>query len=92
RARKTQHRDDKAALLGGGALLGLLQDDPEAWFKAGHSESPDANRIEALLAQRQQARAARDFAAADAIRQQLTDIGIEIEDGAQGTRWQTIKR
>ena len=70
-----------------GDLLGLLGDDPESWF-AGHVEGElAAADIEALLQQRQDARANRDFAAADAIRDELAAAGIAIEDGPQGTTW-----
>ena len=81
----------KAALLGGGALLGLLQQEPEAWFRRGEN-AVDAAHVEVLLQQRRSARAARDFARADAIRDELTTLGIVIEDGAQGTRWSVLKR
>ncbi|MDE2155144.1 MAG: cysteine--tRNA ligase [Xanthomonadaceae bacterium] len=81
----------KAALLGGGALLGLLQQEPEAWFRRGEN-GVDAAHVEDLLLQRRSARAARDFARADAIRDELTALGIVIEDGAQGTRWSVLKR
>ncbi|HUW52277.1 MAG TPA: cysteine--tRNA ligase [Rhodanobacter sp.] len=81
----------KAALLGGGALLGLLQQEPEAWFRRGEN-AVDAAHVEDLLQQRRSARAARDFARADAIRDELTTLGIVIEDGAQGTRWSVLKR
>ncbi|MDE2308983.1 MAG: class I tRNA ligase family protein, partial [Xanthomonadaceae bacterium] len=81
----------KAALLGGGALLGLLQQEPEAWFRRGEN-AVDAARVEDLLLQRRSARAARDFARADAIRDELTALGIVIEDGAQGTRWSVLQR
>jgi cysteinyl-tRNA synthetase len=80
----------KAALLGGGALLGLLQQDPEAWFQRG-SDGVDGARVEALLEERRAARAAKDFARADAIRAELTAMGVVIEDGAQGTRWSVAK-
>ncbi|HEY8329406.1 MAG TPA: cysteine--tRNA ligase, partial [Rhodanobacter sp.] len=80
----------KAALLGGGALLGLLQQDAEAWFRRGES-TVDAAHIEDLLQQRQAARAARDFARADAIRDELAAMNIAIEDSAQGTRWSVAK-
>jgi cysteinyl-tRNA synthetase len=89
-ARQSGSAAAKAALLGGGALLGLLQQDAEAWFKRGEN-SIDAAHIEDLLQQRKAARAARDFARADAIRDELTALGVAIEDGAQGTRWSIIK-
>jgi len=76
----------KADLLGSGAWLGLLQQDPEAWFKRG-SEHVDATRVESLIEARRAAREARDFARADAIRAELAAMGIAIEDGAEGTRW-----
>ncbi|MDE2315140.1 MAG: cysteine--tRNA ligase, partial [Xanthomonadaceae bacterium] len=81
----------KAALLGGGALLGLLQQDPEAWFKRASGSTVDASRVEALIEQRQAARAARDFARADAVRAELAAMGVAIEDGPQGTRWSVAK-
>jgi cysteinyl-tRNA synthetase len=81
----------KAALLGGGALLGLLQQDPEAWFKHGGAAEVDAARVESLLEERRAARAARDFKRADAIRDELTAMGVVIEDSAQGTRWSVAK-
>nr|WP_199046743.1 cysteine--tRNA ligase [Dyella sp. ASV24] len=82
----------KAALLGAGAVLGLLQQDPETWFKqAGGEGAVDEARIEALLEERRNARAAKDFKRADAIREELTAMGVAIEDGAQGTRWSVLK-
>jgi cysteinyl-tRNA synthetase len=81
----------KAALLAGGAALGLLQQDPEAWFKRAGGAGVDAARVEALLEDRRAARAARDFARADAIRAELAAMGVTIEDGAQGTRWSVAK-
>jgi cysteinyl-tRNA synthetase len=88
-ARQQRTPDAKAALLGGGALLGLLQQDAEAWFK--QAGDVDAARVEALIEQRRAARAARDFARADAIRDELAAMGVAIEDGAQGTRWSVQK-
>ncbi|NCT68463.1 MAG: cysteine--tRNA ligase [Rhodanobacteraceae bacterium] len=84
-------REAKAALLGAGELLGLLQAEPEAWFKqvAGGAEV-DAAWVERLLDERKAARAAKDFARADAIRQELAAQGVVIEDGAQGTRWKVV--
>jgi len=82
----------KAALLGGASLLGLLGHEPEAWFRLGNpGDAIDATAIEALLDERRAARAAKDFARSDAIRDQLKELGIAIEDGAQGTRWSVVK-
>ena len=76
----------KAELLGAGRVLGLLQQDPATWFARGASNDDDA-RIQALVDERVSAKQARDFARADAIRQQLADEGILLEDTPQGVRW-----
>jgi cysteinyl-tRNA synthetase len=89
-ARQTPDAVTKAALLGGGAVLGLLQQDPETWFKQAGG-TVNAERVEALLEERRSARATRDFARADAIRNELSAMGVVIEDGAQGTRWSVTK-
>jgi cysteinyl-tRNA synthetase len=73
-----------AELRAGGALLGLLQQDAEAWLKGDAAEARD---IEALIAQRNAARKSRDFAAADRIRNALAMRGILLEDGPTGTTW-----
>ncbi|MEB1706783.1 cysteine--tRNA ligase [Xanthomonas campestris pv. campestris] len=76
----------KAELLGAGLALGLLQQEPAAWFSRGADAGDDA-RIAALVDERSAAKKAKDFARADAIRQQLADEGIVLEDTAQGVRW-----
>jgi cysteinyl-tRNA synthetase len=76
----------KSELLGAGLALGLLQQAPEAWFARGASGDDDA-RIQALVDERNAAKQARDFARADAIRKQLADEGILLEDTPQGVRW-----
>jgi cysteinyl-tRNA synthetase len=90
-ARQAGTAEAKAMLVGGGALLGLLQQDPQAWFQNPSSDIDEA-LVEDLLEQRQAARAARDFARADAIRNQLAEIGVTIEDGAGGQRWSITQR
>lgn len=81
----------KTALLAGGRALGLLQQTPEKWFQGGGNDI-DSEKIEALIEQRRQARTDKEWARADAIRQELTDMGVSIEDGANGTRWSTNHR
>ena len=72
-----------------GGIIGLLQSDPEEYLKsqAGRAGGLSDEEVDALVEQRWQARRQKDWAAADRIRDQLTEAGIEIEDAADGTRW-----
>ena len=89
-ARKATGEADKIALksqlLGAGLALGLLQQDPAAWFARGASGDDDA-RIQSLVDERNTAKKNRDFVRADAIRDQLAAEGILLEDTPQGVRW-----
>ena len=81
------------ALRAGGWLLGLLQDDPEAWFTGNRTaDDPGDEWIDARVQERQAMRRARNFAGADRIRDELAEVGILIEDSAQGPRWRRTRR
>ena len=94
-AREINRNKDDAAeasklafvLKGLGAILGMLQSDPDAYLKGGNDNDDEAAEIEALIKQRNDARAAKDWAAADAARDALTAMGVVLEDGAGGTTW-----
>ncbi|MGV6987704.1 cysteine--tRNA ligase [Testudinibacter sp. P80/BLE/0925] len=69
-----------------GDVLGILYQQPEAFLQAG-SDDGEVAEIEALIRQRNQARADKNWAAADEARNKLTAMGIVLEDGANGTTW-----
>lgn len=80
----------KKELIASAHLLGLLYQDPEEWFRAGSSpagQGIDESEIEALIQKRADARRAKDFATADAVRKELADKGVIIEDTPVGTQW-----
>jgi cysteinyl-tRNA synthetase len=76
----------KSALLDAGRLLGFLQTHPEQWFEAGADESLKV-KVEALLAQRIEARKAKDWGVADRIRDELNALNIVVMDGPTGATW-----
>ena len=76
----------KGELLAAGEILGLLQLDPAAWFSRGGNADEDL-RIQSIVDERNAAKSVRDFARADALRDELAREGVLLEDTAQGVRW-----
>lgn len=81
----------KKELIASAHLMGLLYQDPEEWFRAGSASAAGQgigeSEIEALIQKRADARKAKDFATADAVRKELADKGVIIEDTPAGTQW-----
>ncbi len=90
RLREHNKLDQAAALAAGlkrfGNIFGVLQHDANTFLQGGEDAEKHA-QIDALIAQRQQARADKNWDEADKIRQQLSDMGIVIEDSSGKTTW-----
>ncbi len=89
---RREGRDEKAnqqaaVLVRLGGILGLLQQDPEAYFQADTGGELSADDIEAMIQARADARKQKDFAEADRIRDELADKGIILDDSREGTSW-----
>jgi len=78
----------KARILAAGNLLGILEQDPEAWLQGGVGEDAiSGDAIEALIAERHQAKLDKHYGRADEIRQELLAQGVVLEDSREGTQW-----
>ncbi|HQT52665.1 MAG TPA: cysteine--tRNA ligase [Phenylobacterium sp.] len=89
-ALETARGDDRAyakgELLASANLMGFLFADPEYWFQAGVSDEL-RDKVDGLIADRVAARTAKDWAAADRIRGELTALNIEVMDNPTGATW-----
>jgi cysteinyl-tRNA synthetase len=78
----------KGRMLAAADLLGILQSNPEQWFQGAASDDAiSAEAIEALIAERQQAKLDKDYARADEVREELKAQGVILEDAREGTTW-----
>ena len=87
---KSNDHDSLNQFLISAQFLGLMNDEPSQWLSWGKDNiSVDQNKIESLISQRNTARANKDFAEADRIRDELENLGIVLEDKGAETTWKT---
>ena len=82
---RTRSPESAALLRGLGATLGVLQQDARSYLQGGAGQ--DDTAIEAAIAARNSAKAAKNFAEADRIRRELREQGVLLKDTPQGTTW-----
>jgi len=76
-----------ALLVKLGAILGVLQQSPEEFLQGSLGSEVDAGEVEGLIMARKQARADKDWAKADEIRDKLAELRVVVEDGADASSW-----
>lgn len=76
-----------AELRGFGQILGVLQQDADAFLQAGAAGEISSDDIEKLIAERAQAKLDKDYSRADQIRQDLAEQGVQLDDSREGTSW-----
>jgi cysteinyl-tRNA synthetase len=81
--------EERYHLLSAARVLGSLEENPGDFFTklSTYTETVDGDEVERLIEDRATARAEKDWARADAIRERLDEMGIILEDGPQGTTW-----
>jgi cysteinyl-tRNA synthetase len=86
---KTHLENDLYQLVLAARVLGILHEQPEVFFKklTGTQKHMDPSEIEKMIEARNEARASKDWAKADEIRERLKGFGIILEDGPKGTTW-----
>jgi len=84
-----QLEEERRHLLSAAHVLGSLEENPEDFFArlSSYTETVDEDEVEKLIEDRKTARAEKDWARADTIRDRLDEMGILLEDGPQGTTW-----
>ncbi len=89
-----KEKGEKASKLAGrlkqlAGVLGILEQDPCVFLTSGAGDD-DSSEIEALIKERNEARKAKDWARADAARDRLKAMNVELEDGPSGTTWRRV--
>jgi cysteinyl-tRNA synthetase len=84
-----QLANDRHHLFSASSILGMLEENPEDFFKklSSYADSIDADEVEKMIEERTKARADKNWAKADAIRDRLQEMGVVLEDGPDGTTW-----
>ncbi len=80
-------KETASELKAGAQFLGLLMLESSEWFRGDAPDGITVDEIETLISARAAAKAAKDFAESDRIRDRLTSCGVILEDGASGTTW-----
>lgn len=81
--------DTAGVLVKLGAVLGMVQNPPESFFQGSQNED-EVTEIELWITRRNEARAKKDWSAADEARDKLNELGVVLEDSASGTTWRKI--
>ncbi|MDM8539589.1 cysteine--tRNA ligase [Desulfococcaceae bacterium HSG9] len=92
----SQIQSNYATLYAMGGVIGILTQSPDDYIASKKSEtleerSVDPQAVDELVAQRTQARQSKDWAVADKIRQQLNEMGVQVEDRPEGAVWRIVK-
>jgi cysteinyl-tRNA synthetase len=87
KAELSEQKALKSELLACANILGLLNKDPEQWLTQGAEGDIDAEAIEALIEERIAAKANKNWARGDEIRDELKAKGVVLEDSKAGTTW-----
>ena len=91
-ARLSGLREEAKAM---GKVLGLFEEEPARWLTRRRdtlaaARGVDISKVEALVASRQKAREEKDFAKADVVRKELSELGVEVRDTPQGPEWKLV--